>query len=97
VARLAQWAYSKTIYAVVAASNPAFFSFTQPVPPTEEMQGVFFKYGKFESVTAPRQKAATSARIMEPAWPSMTLMIPVGAPSPSPPGLTMQYLYKRVR
>ena len=29
--------------------------------PMEEMQGVFFKYGKDWSFTAPRQKAATSS------------------------------------
>ena len=34
---------SYTHHAVVAASKPAFFSFTHPVPPTDDMQGVFLK------------------------------------------------------
>lgn len=80
---------------VPGASKPGFFSFTQPVPPTEEMHGVCRRYGKFASVTAPSRKAATSARWIDPALPSMTLMTPVGAPTPRPPGLTMQYLWDR--
>mmetsp|Transcript_20806 Transcript_20806/g.45605 ORF Transcript_20806/g.45605 Transcript_20806/m.45605 type:complete len:215 (-) Transcript_20806:293-937(-) len=66
-------------------------SFTQLVPPTLLMQGACFRYGKSLSKIAPRQNAATSARAMDPASPSITLTTPVGASNVSPPGLTMQY------
>mmetsp|Transcript_5102 Transcript_5102/g.15108 ORF Transcript_5102/g.15108 Transcript_5102/m.15108 type:complete len:236 (+) Transcript_5102:158-865(+) len=40
---------------------------------------------------APMQKSATSARAMEPASPSMTLMTPVGFSTVRPPGRTMHH------
>ena len=54
----------------------ALRSLTHDVPPTLEMHGVFWMYGKSFSRIAPMQKSATSARAMEPASPSMTLMTP---------------------
>ena len=41
------------------------------------------------------QKSATSARAMEPASPSMTLMTPVGFSTVSPPGRTMHHSKSR--
>mmetsp|Transcript_12650 Transcript_12650/g.50816 ORF Transcript_12650/g.50816 Transcript_12650/m.50816 type:complete len:332 (-) Transcript_12650:129-1124(-) len=63
-------------------------SLVQPTPPVEEMQGVWRTYSQSSSRTAPMQKAATSARGMLPAWPSMTLTTPVGGSTVSPPGRT---------
>mmetsp|Transcript_265 Transcript_265/g.578 ORF Transcript_265/g.578 Transcript_265/m.578 type:complete len:264 (-) Transcript_265:16-807(-) len=44
--------------------------------------------GKSSSLTAVRQKSATSARVMEPASPSTMLMMPLGASRVRPPGRT---------
>ncbi len=70
-------------------------SFTHEVPPTLEMQGVFWMYGKSFSRIAPMQKSATSARAIEPASPSMTLITPVGFSTVRPPGRTMHHSRSR--
>jgi len=43
------------------------------------MQGDLPIYGKSSTRTASRQNCATSARGIDPALPSITLMTPVGA------------------
>mmetsp|Transcript_6665 Transcript_6665/g.21049 ORF Transcript_6665/g.21049 Transcript_6665/m.21049 type:complete len:258 (-) Transcript_6665:108-881(-) len=63
-------------------------SLAHDVPFTEEMHGALRRCGQSEALTASRQKAATSAREMEPAWPSITLMMPLGGSRVRPPGRT---------
>ena len=70
-------------------------SLTHDVPPTLLMHGVFWMYGKSFSRIAPMQKSATSARAMEPASPSMTLITPVGFSTVRPPGRTMHHSRSR--
>mmetsp|Transcript_24403 Transcript_24403/g.35677 ORF Transcript_24403/g.35677 Transcript_24403/m.35677 type:complete len:204 (-) Transcript_24403:252-863(-) len=48
-------------------------------------------YGKSSRVTESRQNCATSALVIDPASPSMTLITPVGGSTVNPPGRTMQY------
>mmetsp|Transcript_5377 Transcript_5377/g.18203 ORF Transcript_5377/g.18203 Transcript_5377/m.18203 type:complete len:206 (-) Transcript_5377:185-802(-) len=55
------------------------------------MHGALRTYFQSGSVTASRQKAATSAREMEPASPEITCVVPVGGPSVRPPGRTTVY------
>mmetsp|Transcript_52039 Transcript_52039/g.111295 ORF Transcript_52039/g.111295 Transcript_52039/m.111295 type:complete len:224 (-) Transcript_52039:175-846(-) len=63
-------------------------SLTHDVPLSEEMHGVCPMYGHSALVTASRQKAATSAREMEPASPLITLTMPLGGSMLNPPGRT---------
>mmetsp|Transcript_8059 Transcript_8059/g.20614 ORF Transcript_8059/g.20614 Transcript_8059/m.20614 type:complete len:240 (+) Transcript_8059:513-1232(+) len=48
-------------------------------------------YGKSGVSSASKQKLATSARVIEPASPSITLIMPLGGSRVRPPGRTMQY------
>mmetsp|Transcript_31673 Transcript_31673/g.62687 ORF Transcript_31673/g.62687 Transcript_31673/m.62687 type:complete len:241 (-) Transcript_31673:272-994(-) len=78
-------------HAFVTSSKFFPFCFTHPVPPTEEMQGALRTYSKSFSRTAPKQKSATSARMIDPASPSITLITPVAGPTPNPPGRTRHH------
>ena len=63
---------------------------SNPLPLSLEMQMDFLTYLKSGSLTASSRKAATSARLMGPASPSMTLTMPLGSSDLRPPGRMMQ-------
>ena len=63
----------------------------KPDPLSELMQTACLRNLKSASMTASRQNAATSARLMAPASSFATLTMPVGGSDLRPPGRTMQY------
>lgn len=67
VGRSKQWRFKLLNIYAISPRAALDRSFTHPVPPTELMHGVFLRYGKSSSSTAPIRKSATSARVMEPA------------------------------